>query len=205
MHKKYTGIGNSISQRFYREDSDFPLYQLGHGIYAANDSVNYEWELFRRFAADGAIEVFKNYPKFKEHRLNIKQLEVRYINIFEESLTGSSDLVKFIEEGTQIRLDLPKFWDSQKLKKQRRGRIQIEADTKLPGTVFFIDLTTAKREATPVIRLEIKILSRGDKLLAAQNSRSFSKKLTEWMEAAHNLTSPAFKELVSENAFEQFK
>jgi len=46
--------GWQIFSRFYRaEDQNFPILQIGPGIFAANQSSEYDWESFRKLTREG--------------------------------------------------------------------------------------------------------------------------------------------------------
>ena len=77
----YGGVGETVSRRFYKGEASFPIMQLGHGLYAANASVEYEWNSFRKLAIDGASFVVENYPKLRNFDLSITRLEIRYIDV----------------------------------------------------------------------------------------------------------------------------
>ena len=89
FHGEYTGFGRSVSRRFYKAEGDFPLLQLGPGLFAANDSVDYDWQSFKKIVNKGASTVVANYPTLANFSLDIIQLEIRYLDTFEMSLLQS--------------------------------------------------------------------------------------------------------------------
>ncbi len=206
FHPGYTGFGRSISRRFYKGEQSFPLLQIGPGIFAANESIEYEWNSFKKMAADGASEIVRNYPQLRNFPHEILHLELRYLDTFEESLVGSSNILDFINQATESEIKLPSFWDRSFFKKEKRGRIQIDADVKdMPDSIFSINIASAKKDEVPVIRMESKVITAGTKLIATGKVETFSSKLDIWMEKAHEKTSESFKELIKPDVFEKFE
>ncbi len=202
----YAGIGSSISRRFRTGQDAFPLLQLGHGLYAANESVNYDWASFKQMAADGASCIIDAYPRLKNFELDISHVELRYIDTFEETLVGTTDIAKFLNLATEEKLMLSPFWTGKLLSGDQRGRIRFESDVrKLPGAVFFVDIATAKREETPVIRMETKVFWSGTKLFPVRNATKFSTKLEPWLERAHEVTHKSFLEIIKPAILDAFK
>jgi uncharacterized protein (TIGR04255 family) len=205
---EYGGFANAVSRRFYEEgDEDFPLLQIGPGIFAANHSSGYDWASFRKMAENGACHVVGSYPKFHNFALEIKHLELRYIDVFEEDLSGTSGYLDFVERATNMDLQLPPFLvDRSLLGVEKRMRVQCDADVKgMANTIFAVDLGSARRGDKPVIRLESKVVSKADKVISVGRPASFQKKLGEWLEKAHCVSSPFFKDFIVEDVFSKFK
>ncbi len=203
----YGGLAHGISRRFYRGEENFPLLQIGPGIFAANDSSQYEWKSFRALAEKGATDIIKNYPKFKEFALEITQLELRYIDAFEEDLIGSSNFLEFIGKATTTKIELSPFLENRSIfSHEKRMRVQFNTDVKgMANTVFAVDIGTGKKGDIPVIRLESKVITQAGRVIPVGQSAIFSTKLRTWLEKAHGITSPFFKDFVKQDVFEKFK
>jgi uncharacterized protein (TIGR04255 family) len=203
---QYAGVGRSISRRFRIGQDAFPLLQLGHGLYAANESVNYEWASFKQMAADGASCIIDAYPKLEKFDLTISHVELRYIDTFEETLVGTTDIAEFINRATEEKVVLSPFWAGKLLSGEHRGRIHFESDVKkLPGSVFFVDFASAKRDEAPVIRMETKVVWSGSGLFPVRSASYFSKKLEPWLEHAHEVTHNSFFEIIKPTVLDRFK
>jgi uncharacterized protein (TIGR04255 family) len=202
---QYSGFAGSVSCRFHRDESTFPMLQIGPGVFAANESSGYQWETFRKRALEGAKQIRQGYPVLDQFGFEIIHIELRYIDAFEHSLMNTKDFSDFVRQATNIRLEPPAFWHSSGLR-NLRGRIQLETDVKkLPGGIFTLDLATAARQSTPVIRMESKVVQKGDKLVKTKTPILFAKELERLLERAHTLTREAFKQTVSSAAFEKFR
>jgi uncharacterized protein (TIGR04255 family) len=202
----YSGLKNSISRRFYRGDDDFPLLQIGPGIFAVNDSSQYDWDSFLRLAEKGAGIIYRNYPKFKEFQFFINHLELRYIDVFEEDLIGSSDFVEFVDRATRMNLELSPFLNKKSaFERDKRMRIQVDADVKgMKDTIFVLELGTAERESTPVIRLESKVITRSERVIQIGSPKMANEKTREWLRKSHDITSPFFKDFIKEEILTKF-
>jgi uncharacterized protein (TIGR04255 family) len=206
FHQAYTGIGRSIARRFLTDSSEFPLLQIGHGVFAANESVDYEWTTFKEMATNGAGAICASYPHLKDFGLDIIHLEIRYLDSFEKSFLESSDIFHFLNADTKFKFDLPPFWESKLVGSQRRGRILVETEVrKIPGSVFTIDFASAQQKDVPVVRMETKVTSNGSKLLPTKKIDSFYQKLDDWLEKAHEATSISFREIIKSETYEKFK
>ena len=53
---------------------------------------------------------------------------------------------------------------------------------KLAGAIFSIDIASAQQKDVPVIRMETKVVSKGQKLLPTKFNERFSQKLDEWLQ-----------------------
>jgi uncharacterized protein (TIGR04255 family) len=171
----------------------FPLLQIGPGIFAANDGTEYEWSSFKAMALEGASAVIKDYRPLKDFAFNLQQFELRYLDTFDEKLLGTADLTTFINEGTTARLSAPKLADGAELNKPVQGRVILHREIGTPDrAIFTVDIASAKRDDTPVIRMETKVVSGGQNVPAAKGGKDFDKKLSQWLDGAHAVTSAAF-------------
>jgi uncharacterized protein (TIGR04255 family) len=56
----------SVSRRFYaKQDFGFPLLQLGPGIFASNQTAEYEWKSFKKQSTLGTKYIVSSYPKLR--------------------------------------------------------------------------------------------------------------------------------------------
>lgn len=208
MQPPYFGLPKSISRRFYKsDDASFPLLQIGPGVLAVNESVNYEWPVFKKMAVEAAVAVVANFPKLQGFGLTIEYLELRYIDTFDQKFIGDVDFVGFINEATTARLEWPSVEiDSARKFPAYRGRLHIENDLRRPaGAAFFVDIASAKKaDDTSAIRMETKVFSKGQDIIPAKSDKRFSPKLSEWMECAHDATSESFKRFIRPMIFEKF-
>jgi len=194
-----------ISRRYHKPGTNFPLLQIGPGIFAANDGPDYEWSTFKPMALEGASTVVADYQPVKEFPFRLTHLELRYLDTFDESVIGTADLVTFINEATTAQLSVTPLQELDP-RKPIQGRLILQRDVNTPAhAVFIVDVASAKRDETPIVRLETKVLTQGEQVLAVKSGKAFEARLSQWLEEAHVLTSATFKNLVSEQVYDKFK
>lgn len=196
----------SIARRFYiAPEAEFPLLQIGPGIFAANQSADYDWPSFKRLIQDGLRALLSSYPRSAGFPMRPNYLELRYVDAFDASLVDTANLVQFINAGTSMRLDTPPFF-SQLDASEVKGRISLHASTKKwKETQFIFDLASGSRGGTEdIVRLETKVVTQAAGVPKMQASK-FLKDLDRWLEFAHGLTSPFFEQFVTDTVMSKFK
>lgn len=205
IYPPYAGTLGAISRRYFSTDQQFPLLQIGHGVFASNASTEYDWPSFKERSIGAASNLVASYPRLHDRSLNFVQAELRYLDTFDESVTNSSDLVNFINSATNLELRLSDFLNVPTFSSQRNGRLILDFEVNRPaGAKFTLDIASASFDSTPVIRMETKVTSAFQKVLPS-GSKIFPKKLREWLDAAHDLTSPAFVNVMKPSILERFK
>lgn len=206
IHPAYTGFMGSVSRRLRHAAESFPVLQIGHGVFAANESTRYEWSAFKRFAADSAAVVVDAYPKLATFSLRIDRLELRYVIVFDASLVNTVSFVDFLSQGTNMRLEIPKeLAGGHPL---GSGRLILEypvGDIAGVPTSYMCDLKSVAREGAPFISFEHRVVSQGEGIVGTKTAKAFRTKLDRWLEAAHKIASPAFRSIMSKRAVEQMK
>jgi hypothetical protein len=70
---------HSVVRRFYKaKDRPFPIMQIGPGIFATNESSEYDWRLFKKQAEQGIRALLRSYPKLDFFILKPIHMELRY-------------------------------------------------------------------------------------------------------------------------------
>src|SRR5262245_8926214 len=81
--------GHTVGRRFYiAEGQEFPLLQIGPGIFASNQSAEYEWQGFKKQTLRGLDALLTSYPSLPSISMTPTYLELRYIDAFDASLLG---------------------------------------------------------------------------------------------------------------------
>lgn len=197
-------VGHSPAKRYYTDKSeDFPIWQIGPGIFAANQSQKYNWSEFKKFSLQGLRGVISSYPKLKQNKLTFTHCEIRYIDIFDESVAGTANLVEFLKDNTRADIKDLDFFKS--VGKLDGGRIVLGYKlNKMKKAGFLMDFGTALHQEKKVFKLESKIVSK-EALGAVHNHDKFLSLASKWLEDAHSITSPFFKWFVQPKAMEKFK
>jgi uncharacterized protein (TIGR04255 family) len=211
-HKKLMSPGNpplghSVDRRYYPDEkSSFPIWQIGPGIFAANESSNYEWRVFRGFVIRGLRALLSAYPRMKTFVIRPRHYELRYVDFFEGELVQDHDLIDFVNKTMNIRLERPRFFENkQSFSGLAGGRVQYAVSLKgRKDTTFAVDLASGEKDGRRLLRLESKVMT----TCRSQGSRRTALRVSEmahWLDDAHALTSPFFKWLMKPEIMRTFE
>jgi uncharacterized protein (TIGR04255 family) len=208
-HPLQTGA-HSISRRFYKAaDRPFPIMQLGPGIFATNESSEYDWKPFKAQIERGVRQLLASYPKLDFFSLQPVHIELRYIDAFPASLVGNAALFPFLKEKTTLSIDLPPMLNDTKIVQSNAvGRFSYQVE--LSGrkhSKLYLDLASGKNTETgeDLVRMETKVISlEADVPSFGKNLKSFTP-IDQWLEMAHNVTSPLFKQLIKKDTLANYR
>jgi uncharacterized protein (TIGR04255 family) len=198
-----------VARRYFKApDRPFPIMQIGPGIFATNESSLYEWNTFKAQVVQGLRALFASYPKIAFFKWEPSLIELRYIDVFDKSLLGTTALFEFMERGTSMKLQKPPMLNDRNVfSGDAEGRIAITRDLKgWKKSRFSLDLASGtKGGSEDIVRLETKVQCEGAGVLALKTSAKFIKALDGWLEFAHGVTRPFFKEFVTPELMQKFK
>lgn len=208
MHSGPTSpLGQSVQYRYSKsEDRLFPLWQIGPGIFACNESTDYEWGEFRSNLKGGLQALLSSYPRTKSYPMRPTHLELRYLDGFSSDLLGHTDLIKFLGKDVNFNLEVNDFMRSKPFSGQTKGHIEIIRDVRgEKDTVFSVYVATASQVKPATIRMTSKVLKRSDSINLGDNSRTFVAEVLKWVDNAHDLTHEFFRSFVSPSLMSNFK
>jgi uncharacterized protein (TIGR04255 family) len=208
-HPLQTGP-HGVVRRFYKAiDRPFPIIQIGPGIFATNESSEYDWKPFKKQAEQGIRALLRSYPKLDFFSLKLIHIELRYIDAFPASLVGNVALFSFLEKQTMLKIGLPEMLTNKKiLEPDAMGRFHFRA--RLAGrkrSELQVELDSGKNAETgeDLVRMETKVLSlEPDVPTLADNSKAF-RAIDSWLEMAHDITSPLFKQLIKRETLAKYR
>ena len=197
----------SVLLRFHKDEAlPFPIWQIGPGIFAANDSAGYEWNSFRTLAVNGAKALLSSYPKMKTFKLQPTLLELRYIDSIDKSLIAHQDVLRFLNEQTSMNVELSSFLKKKPLGKLSSASLDFSfAVSGLRDTAFNVRVGNARIENKETIILTSKVLTKSAKIIGGDTMSTQLQFIGEWLDKAHGVTSPFFNQFVSPSLMEQFK
>src|SRR5580692_6672372 len=102
---------------------------------------------------------------------------------------------------------LPKILnDSTKFLGEAEGRFVLARDLKgWKNSRFVMDVGSGKKEATEdIVRLETKVFCVKDGVPKLRTSGKFINSVDDWLEFAHGVTSPFFRELMLPGLMQKF-
>jgi uncharacterized protein (TIGR04255 family) len=203
-----TGAYGVVRRFFLGAEKPFPIMQIGPGIFASNSSTSYDWRSFKGQVLKGVRALLKSYPQLKSFPIKPNYLELRYIDVFDKSLLGRTDLFYFAKHGTTLGIELPKMLNDRTLfSGEADGRFQFRRGLKgWKETEFIVDFGSGKTETGEnITRLESKVIGKGEGIPVLKGHAQFEKDLVVWLERAHKITSPFFKQFLTPNVMEAFE
>jgi uncharacterized protein (TIGR04255 family) len=208
-HPLQTGT-YGVVRRFYKaNDRPFPIMQIGPGIFATNESSEYAWKPFKKQAKQGMRALLRSYPKLDFFSLKLIHIELRYIDAFPASLVGNAALFPFLEKQTTLRIGLPEMLTDKKIfEPDVMGRFHYRA--KLKGrkqSELTLDLGSGKNAETgeELVRMETKVISLGPDVPTLRNNLKAFRAVDLWLEMAHGITSPLFRELIKRETLAKYR
>jgi uncharacterized protein (TIGR04255 family) len=207
-HPQQTGPYGVARRFFQRAEAPFPIMQIGSGIFASNQSVQYDWKSFKAQIFRGVRALLNSYPTRYGARLRPIYLELRYVDLFGKSVLGSTEFVRFMATGTSLNFQLPKMLESKSIFwGDAEGRFKFQRALRgRKNSLFIVDIGSGSTADTKqdVIRLESKVTSSEPGVPVLKNHRMFLMELNEWLEFAHSVTSPFFKEFILPDVMRKF-
>ena len=208
-HPLQTGPYGVVRRFFHNAESPFPILQIGQGILASNESSQYEWKSFKAQSLLAVRTLFQSYPKMDFFTLRPNQLELRYIDVFDKTILGHTSLFPFLDQGTSIKLELPPMMKDKKLLRGNAfGRFSFQSELKeRKDSLLSFDVGSGKNLESneDLIRMETKITSKAEGIPNFKDAASFIKEVGIWLEFAHDITSPLFKQIVTADVMTKFK
>jgi uncharacterized protein (TIGR04255 family) len=198
--------GWQIFSRYYIADNqNFPIFQIGPGIFAANQSSEYDWISFRKLVRQGVELLLRAYPRMRNFPFSPIHIELRYIDVFDEGVIGSLDFIEFTNNATTMRISLPDPLSGIHTV-AKSGRLGFSFPVKgRTDTTFLFDYASGIRAPeAPIIRLESKVISTSKGVPTLRRGRGGLDKMDKWLEEAHAITSPFFKSFINQNIMQKF-
>lgn len=198
-----------VVRRFYRNpESPFPLMQIGAGIFATNQSAKYEWASFRRQVLLGVRALLSSRPADLAP-FEPGYLELRYVDVFTKDIIRDNSFFDFARNGTSLTFSLPDFLkDSRTFWGDGEGRLVYQHALRERRDSFFgFDFASGKNEQTKdyVIQLISKVTSTGRGVPKFKSPSAFINDIQRWLEFAHGITSPFFKNFVKPEVMRKFE
>jgi uncharacterized protein (TIGR04255 family) len=193
----------SISWRFYKgQEQSFPLWQIGPGILAVNESASYEWTTYKKLCLDAVRALIRCYPRMRRFNLKPIHLELRYLDSFGLDEKANENLSDFLTRNTVLKFDLPNIVPG-KLKDFTNGQLILNFPVKgMAETFFVVAIGSGISQGIKSVIMESKLITKpsGGELKQGQSAVSIG----QWLENAHGITSPFFKEFIKEQLMQKF-
>lgn len=204
------GLGYSVDRRFYlSETQTFPLVQIGHGIFATNESAGYEWTKFKASCLKHVRILIDSYPRMTSFSMMPSLIELRYIDVFpaESKKRKKHDMFAFLEDNTNLGISRPSLMEGlETLQSLNGGRITAEYRVKkAKATIFVLEFASVESGTKKGTRMISKVRSVGKDVPSLKSKPKFVNNVSEWLEQAHLITSPFFQQLITPELLRKFQ
>lgn len=200
-------VAHSVDLRLYNnEKQKHPLWQIGPGIFASNESTEYDWKSFKKMTSNGVKLLFESYPDLKSFKFEPLSLELRYIDSFGSSKKTNQNLLSFLNNNTSLNVSLPGFLKNAPISNDQSSNLVFTFPIKQKkGTFFSVQLADASINNTKSIYLQSKVFTDLRPIRVAKNITKRLKYIENWLEEAHSVTSPFFKDFVNESLMDNYR
>lgn len=182
-------FGHVVQHRFRAAKDEWPLVQVGPGVFTFNETHGYTWTDFQERAKDVVSRLYDAHPSPAEFR--IQSLVLRYIDAVEYNYKDENAFA-FLSDKMKVNMSLPEaLFQNTGVEGRPRG-FSWQATfqcSKPPGSVQ-VSFATGQKEDRPAILWETTVQSVGDDLPNMPTG------FPSWIDAAHEVTDDWFFKLI---------
>lgn len=178
-----------VQHRFRKGKDQWPLVQIGPGIFAVNDTQSYKWKDFKKRIINGVNTLYDIYPV--QDNLVINSTALRYINALDFDFQ-KENAVDFLKEQLKINIALPPslFEKTNVEKSPKDFEIRFAFSCSSPEAEINLRLGKGINRGKTALIWELVVITTSDEI------SEFRSKLEEWLEDAHELAETWFLNLV---------
>ncbi len=189
--------GHVVQHRFRVAEDDWPLVQLGPGIFTVNDTGKYRWSDYRARVIDAQKKLYDAHPKSGE--LKIENLTLRYINAVEFDHQSSS-VLDFLNEKMKVSISLPQslFENTDVDLLPQHFQTHQMYHSKKPLGIVQISFATGQRDGKSALLWETMCQSAGDDL------PKMPEEFETWLDQSHTLVKNWFFKLIDGDLHRRF-
>ena len=182
-------VGQVVQHRFRVAKDDWPLVQVGPGVFTVNDTQHYTWTDFEQRAKVAVMRLYDAHPNVSE--LRIESLVLRYIDAVEYN-DEDENAFDFLRDKLKVGINLPPslFQDTAVESRPKSFSWQATFQCTKPSGSVRVSFASGQKEDQPAILWEITVQSAGDDLPAMPDG------FGEWFDAAHEITDDWFFKLI---------
>ena len=191
-------LENVVQHRFRKGEHNWPLIQIGPGIYAVNDTKNYVWEDFEKRVVKGVNALYESYPDSK--KLEITNLMLRYIDAIEFDFE-KQDIFEFLKEKMKIEVTMPTqlFEDTEVEKKPLTFNGVFSFPCVKPKGIVTLRFGQGKKEDVEALIWETIVQSQSDDV------PKLPSELKAWLNDAHTITDDWFFKIIKGDLLKRFE
>jgi uncharacterized protein (TIGR04255 family) len=184
-----TAFIHEVTHRFYKEKGQYPLYQLGPGVFTVNDNnKNYKWDDFSKLILNGVNCLKNSYTK----PLILSKIELRYIDAVPLNILGKTNKFDFLKKHLKVNAEGYEFVNGTLEDINFTKRFSVSNDSFLNMIIATAFENETKQEGV-IWQTFIN------------NKKRISwEELSSWIESAHEIASTTFKNMISDELYNHF-
>ena len=183
-------LTNRVTHRFFKMKGQYPLYQMGPGVFTVNDNnKNYSWAEFKKMILSGITCLKKSYNK----DLVISKIELRYIDAVNCSVLGEKNKFEFLKVNMNVNAESYQFIDGELVDINFSKKFDINNDSYLN---IMIGTGKDKDNLNQDAIIWHTFVNNKDRIAWDQ--------LEAWIDHAHTHCSQSFKKMINKELYEYF-
>lgn len=182
-------VAQVVQHRFRSAKADWPLVQVGPGVFTVNDTHRYTWTDFQQRTKEAVVRLYDAYPNVAE--FHIQSLVLRYIDAVEYNYRDENAFA-FLSDKMKVGISLPDalFHSTGVGSRPRSFSWQATFECSKPPGSLHVSFATGQKEEEPAILWETTVQSVGDDLPNMPDG------FPNWIDAAHEITDDWFFKLI---------
>ena len=189
--------GYVVQHRFRKGRDEWPLIQIGPGIITLNDTEGYVWEDFNKRISHLLDTLFESYPD-AENNLKTNRLLLRYIDAVD---SGEDNIFNFLKEKMKMNIEIHQqlFEETGVSNSPLDFDLRFSFPSAKPHGIAHLRFVRGKRKDVDGLVWETMVQSGED---ADLNTK---KKITSWVNEAHDLTDDWFFKMIEGELLRRFE
>lgn len=190
-------VPHIVQYRFRPAAQEYPVLQVGPGVFTVNETTNYEWSAFEQRLLEAIPLLFKAYPA--PDALRVELLMLRFINVFPFQFT-KQNVLEFLSRKLRTVISLPESIFSD----VPLGPAPLHLATDLifpcnePQGAMQFKLQIGNRDNREVFVFDLAFLSRGGHVPSMPGG------FGPWLSGAHAAVETSFFRLVEGDLLKEF-
>ena len=182
-------LAHVVQHRFRSAKDDWPLVQVGPGVFTVNDTHRYTWNDFQKRSKEAVVRLFDAYPPGAE--FHVESLVLRYIDAVEYNYRNENPFA-FLRDKLKVGICLPEtlFQDTGVENRPYGFSWQATFRCSKPAGRVNVSFATGQKEGKPAILWETTVQSFEDDLPDLPDG------FPGWIDAAHEITDDWFFKLI---------
>lgn len=191
-------VGYIVQHRFRAGKNDWPLVQVGPGVFTVNDTHRYTWTDFQRRTKDAIVKLYDAHPSVAD--FHIQSLVLRYIDAVEYNYREENAFT-FLRDKMKVGISLPaSFFQNTGLEDRPRSLLsQATFQCSRPPSSVHISFATGQKEDKPAILWETTVQSVGPDLPDMPDG------FPSWIDAAHDVADDWFFKVIDGELYRMFQ